>query len=72
MNKRYGAFGLKILKFEKIKNIGQIKDYSASGDVSFKNVNLIYGENAVGKSTLSAIFRALKTGDTTAINLKKQ
>jgi len=62
---------LKILKFEKIQNIGQIKDYTASGDVSFKKVNLIYGENAVGKSTLSAIFRSLKTGDTTAINLKK-
>lgn len=62
---------LKILKFEKIQNIGQIKDYTASGDVSFKRVNLIYGENAVGKSTLSAIFRSLKTGDTTAINLKK-
>ena len=62
---------MNILKFEKIQNIGQIKDYTASGDVSFKKINLIYGENAVGKSTLSAIFRALKTGDTAAINLKK-
>ena len=32
---------MKILKFEKIKNIGQIKDYTATGDVSFKDVNLI-------------------------------
>lgn len=71
MNEKHRVLILKILKFEKIKNIGQIKDYTATGDVSFKNVNLIYGENAVGKSTLSAIFRALKTGDTTAINLKK-
>lgn len=71
MNEKRRVLILKILKFEKIKNIGQIKDYTATGDVSFKNVNLIYGENAVGKSTLSAIFRALKTGDTTSINLKK-
>ncbi len=62
---------MQILKFEKIKNVGQIKDYTASGDVAFKKFNTIYGENAVGKTTLATIFRALKTGDATAVGLKK-
>lgn len=62
---------MQILKFERIKNVGQIKDYTASGDVTFKKFNTIYGENAVGKTTLATIFRALKTGDATAVGLKK-
>lgn len=62
---------MQILKFERIKNVGQIKDYTASGDVAFKKFNTIYGENAVGKTTLATIFRALKTGDVTAVGLKK-
>ena len=62
---------MQILKIEKIKNVGQIKEYTARGDVAFKKFNAIYGENAVGKSTLAMIFRALKTGDATAVGLKK-
>ena len=57
-------------KFEKIQNIGVFKNYTASGDVSLKKINLIYGENGTGKTTLSNIFRSLATNDPKYINVK--
>jgi wobble nucleotide-excising tRNase len=50
-------------KFITIKNVGKFIDYSAPHRVDLKKYNIIYGENASGKTTLSAILRSLKTSD---------
>lgn len=52
-----------IKKFISIKNIGKLVNYSASGDVEFRKLNIIYGENGSGKTTLCAILKSLKTGN---------
>ncbi|MEW6418670.1 MAG: AAA family ATPase [Nitrospirota bacterium] len=52
-----------IKKFISIKNIGKLVNYSASGDVKFRKLNIIYGENGSGKTTLCAILKSLKTGN---------
>lgn len=46
-----------------IHNVGKFEDYDAPGDVTFRRVTLIYGENAQGKTTLSMILRSLSTGE---------
>jgi len=48
-----------IKKFIKIKNIGKFANYSAQGDISLDEVNIIYGENSAGKTTLTSIIRSL-------------
>jgi len=48
-----------ISKFIKIKNIGRFRDFSASGDITFGKVNIIYGENSTGKTTLTSLIRSL-------------
>ena len=45
-----------------IKNIGRFTDYAAKGDVTFRKLTLIYGENGRGKTTLCAILRSLQSG----------
>ena len=52
-----------IEKILSIQNVGKFMDYSCSGDVAFRTLTLIFGENGRGKSTLSAIFRSLCTGE---------
>jgi len=47
-----------------IKNIGRFLSCSAAGDVEFKRYNLVFAENARGKTTLCAILRSLQSGDT--------
>jgi len=48
-----------IKKFIKIRNVSKFKNFSASGDVSLGKVNIIYGENSQGKTTLVSIIRSL-------------
>lgn len=60
-----------IKKIISIKNIGKFKDYAFAGDVEFKKLNIIYGENGKGKTTLSAIFRSLKENSPNPIKVKK-
>jgi wobble nucleotide-excising tRNase len=50
-----------IEKFISIKNVGKFVNYSAPKHVELEKFNIIYGENATGKTTLSAILRSLKT-----------
>ncbi len=52
-----------IRKIIAIKNVGKFRDYDCTGDVALNRMNLVYAENAAGKTTLSAILRSLKTGD---------
>ena len=60
-----------INKFIKIKNTGKFSNYSSSGDTSLKKINIVYGENAIGKTTLSMILRSLKNNDSQILNIKK-
>lgn len=52
-----------IKKIKEINNIGRFTKFSASGNIEFKKVSVIYAENGKGKTTLSAILRSLKSGD---------
>lgn len=54
-------------RISKIRNVGIFKDYILNqhrhGNVEFSKLNIIYGRNASGKSTMVEILRSLKTDD---------
>ncbi|CAN5127777.1 AAA family ATPase [soil metagenome] len=52
-------------RIEKITGLGLLHDVRA--DPNCAKVTLIYGENARGKSTLSALLRSVKTGDVSEV-----
>lgn len=47
-----------ISKIAHIQSVGRFKDCTATGDVTFKKFNLLFGENGRGKTTLCAILRS--------------
>ena len=50
-------------KIIKIRNVGRLRKVNAAGDVQFKEVTLVFAENARGKTTFCDILRSLKTGN---------
>lgn len=50
-------------KFISIENVGKFCSCKPKGDIEFRELNLIYAENARGKTTLCDILRSLKTGE---------
>ena len=58
-------------QFKHIKSIGRFRDSAARGDVTLKKYNLIFGENARGKTTLCAILRSLQLQDSSIIAGRK-
>jgi wobble nucleotide-excising tRNase len=53
-----------IKKISKIKNFGVFKDFTWDSSINeFDNINLIYGWNYSGKTTLSRIFRSFELAD---------
>ncbi|KIA92256.1 hypothetical protein OC25_17635 [Pedobacter kyungheensis] len=56
-----------ILRFNKIEGVGKFRSVLTIGGLSFSDINLIYGGNTKGKSTLTAIFKSLQSGDKTII-----
>lgn len=50
-------------KFMRVVNVGRFINYKPTGDVTFRKVTLIYGENGRGKSTITSIIRSLQTSD---------
>ncbi len=52
-----------IEKFVKIEGIGKFNNFNAKGNIAFKKVTIIYGENGIGKTTLASILKSLKTND---------
>ena len=50
-------------KFLSIRNIGRFRNCQPVGDVELRRLNLIFGGNGQGKTTLCAIIRSLQTGD---------
>ncbi len=49
-----------IKKIITIKNLGKLKNFSPPGDCEFNKSNLIFGENASGKTTIASIFRSIQ------------
>jgi len=52
-----------INKIEKLVSIGKFRNYQATGQVNFKKLTLIYGDNGGGKTTLTSVFRSLTTNN---------
>ena len=52
-----------INKIERLVSIGKFRNYLASGQVNFKKLTLIYGDNGGGKTTLTSILRSLTTNN---------
>lgn len=60
----------KVKKIEEIRNLAVFKDFKWDNSVKnkdgivedFKDINILYGRNYSGKTTLSRIFRAFETG----------
>ncbi len=52
-----------IKKFIKIKNVGRFSDFASWGDKSLDKVNIVYGENSAGKTTLTSIIRSLSRNE---------
>lgn len=52
-----------INKVEKLVSIGKFRNYQATGQVNFKKLTLIYGDNGNGKTTLTSVFRSLTTNN---------
>lgn len=50
-----------------LRNIGRFESYNGAGLVDLKRLVLVYGENGMGKSTLSAILRSLATDEPSVI-----
>jgi len=60
----------KIEAIQNIKKVGKFVDCKAAGS-QFQENTIIYGRNTLGKSTLTAIFRSIQTGDKKIIEGKK-
>jgi len=58
-------------KLVSIKNIGKLQNLHPIGDVSFRKLSLVYGENGRGKTTACSIFRSLQNGDSNALIERK-
>ena len=56
-----------INKVEKLVSIGKFRNYQATGQVNFKKLTLIYGDNGNGKTTLTSVFRSLATNNSEII-----
>lgn len=52
-----------ITKIEKLKNIGNFEDYTASGDVTLNKLSVVYANNGAGKTTLARVLHSLSTND---------
>jgi wobble nucleotide-excising tRNase len=52
-----------INKVERLISIGKFRNYQASGQVNFKKLTLIYGDNGGGKTTLTSVFRSMTTNN---------
>ncbi len=50
-----------INKIDRLISIGKFRNYQAAGQVNFKKLTLIYGDNGGGKTTLTSVLRSLTT-----------
>ncbi|WP_242370695.1 AAA family ATPase [Anaeromyxobacter sp. SG26] len=52
-----------IEKILKVDNVGRFTRLRPKGDVQFRRLTLLYGQNGHGKTTLAGIIRSLQSGD---------
>lgn len=50
-----------IHKIERLISVGKFRNYTAAGDVCFQKLTMIYANNGIGKTTLTAVIRSLAT-----------
>jgi wobble nucleotide-excising tRNase len=50
-------------KITEITRVGRFIGYTAAGVGQYGKLTLVFGENAKGKTTLTAILRSAQTGD---------
>jgi wobble nucleotide-excising tRNase len=54
---------MSLRQFKHIGSVGRFRACAAEGDVTFKKLTLIFGENGRGKTTLCSILRSLQTNN---------
>lgn len=59
-----------INKVEYLTSIGKYRNYTAAGQVNFKKLTLIYGDNGGGETTLTSVFRSLTTNKPEIIRIQ--
>jgi wobble nucleotide-excising tRNase len=52
-----------INKVERLTSVGKFRSYNTAGQVNFRKLTLIYGDNGGGKTTLTSVFRSLTTNN---------
>ena len=52
-----------IKNIHQIRGIGRFKDFTPHPPIELAEVNIVYGENGKGKSSLAAIFRSISSGN---------
>ena len=62
---------MQIEKIVRVQNVGRLKNLTSKGDVAFRRLNLLYGPNAHGKTTVAGILRSLKTGERAYIDERR-
>ncbi len=55
-----------------LRNIGKFDSVDAGQHLEFKRLNLIYGDNGRGKTTLTAVLRSLRDGNPNPIEERKR
>ncbi|NEU70910.1 AAA family ATPase, partial [Spirosoma agri] len=60
-----------IHEFTKIKSVGKFRAFDKKGDLTFRDLTLIYAENGRGKTTLTNILRSLSNSDGNLIHSRK-
>src|SRR5688500_16121287 len=54
-----------------IRNVGNFRHCTSSGDTTLRKLNLMHGDNGRGKSTLCSILRSLRSNDPKVIQERK-
>ena len=62
-----------ITRIHKIKNLGSLQHFQspAGDDYEFQKKTVIYADNAVGKTTLSSVFKSYATDDSVALTARE-
>ncbi len=61
--KRKGTMSTTIDRIVKLKKIGPFKNFDAGGGVELSDVNLFYGYNGTGKTSLTRVLQCLNNGE---------
>ncbi|MGB4582055.1 MAG: AAA family ATPase [Coriobacteriia bacterium] len=56
-----------IEKVVSIANVGKLRKHDATGDQAFRKLTVVYGDNAIGKTTLAAILDSLRERTPTGV-----